>query len=216
MTTKTQDRASAIERLRVLPPVFKGSDLSLRFGWTPDEAGQYLLRWKHRDLVRPTGPRAGVYFNLICESSAPETRREEAIATLLPSALAIGATVLHEAGWTTQIPTQLNIAALRRRTFPLLNGVVVFPRGIGWYRLAHSWLRRSPGRTLPRVDAAFALADALKMRDGWVPDPDDIDFPEAEDVRRFLEACQALGMSLAAGWLEAIRLATGEAANRAS
>ena len=125
---ESQRRASAIERLRALPPVFRGSELSLRFGWDTHEAGEYLRRWKRRDLVKPAGPRAGVYFNLISETSAPETHLEEAIAMLFPSAVVVGASVLHDAGWTvlqaliTQIPRQLDVAVLRRRTFPAITG----------------------------------------------------------------------------------------------
>jgi hypothetical protein len=205
---KSQRRASAIERLRALPPVFRSSDLSLRFGWSTHEAGEYLRRWKRRDLVKPTGPRAGVYFNLISQASAAETHLEEAIATLFPSAVVVGAAVLHQAGWITQIPRQLDVAVLRRRTFPAVKGVVLHPRSIFWYRLVHSRLERTEGQGVPRLDPAFALADALKYRDGWVPEADDVEFPEAEDAPRFLRACKTLKVALDHDWLNAIRLAS--------
>ena len=205
---KSQRRTSAIERLRALPPVFRGSDLSLHFGWSTHEAGEYLHRWKQRDLVKPTGPRAGVYFNLISETSAPQTHLEEAIITLFPSAVVVGASVLHEAGWITQIPRLLDVAVLRRRTFPAVKGVVLHPRNIFWYRLVHSRLERTEARGVPRLDPAFALADALKYRDGWVPEPDDVDFAEAEDAQRFLRACKTLKAALNPEWLKAIRLAS--------
>ena len=208
MMNQSQRRASAIERLRALPPVFRGSDLSLRFGWSTHEAGEYLRRWKGRDLVKPTGPRAGVYFNLIAETSAPETHLGEAIAMLFPSALVVGASVLHAAGWITQIPRQLDVAVLRRRTFPALKGVVLHPRSIFWYRLVHSRLERAEGQVVPRLDPAFALADALKYRDGWVPEPDDVEFTEAEDAERFLRACKTLRVALDPEWLNVIRLAS--------
>jgi len=208
MMNKSQRRASAIERLRALPPVFRGSDLSLRFGWSTHEAGEYLRRWKQRDLVQPAGPRAGVYFNLISETSAPETHLEEAIATLFPSAVVVGASVLHEAGWTTQIPRQSDVAVLRRRTFPALKGIVLHPRSIFWYRLVHSRLERTQGQGVPRLDPAFALADALKYRDGWVPEPDDIEFTQTEDAQRFLRACKTLRVALDPEWLKVIRLAS--------
>jgi hypothetical protein len=206
MMNQSQRRASAIERLRALPPVFRASDLSLRFGWSTHEVGEYLRRWKQRDLVKPTGPRAGVYFNLISETSAPETHLEEAIATLFPSAVVVGASVLHDAGWIAQIPRQLDVAVLRRRTWPAVNGIVVHPRSMFWYRLVHSWLERTEGQGIPRLDPAFALADALKYRDRWVPEPDDVEFPEAEDAQRFLRACKTLGVALDPQWLNAIRL----------
>ena len=205
---QSQRRASAVERLRALPPVFRGSDLSLRFGWSTHEAGEYLRRWKRRELVKPAGPRAGVYFNLISEASAPETHLEEAVVMLFPSAVVVGASVLHEAGWITQIPRQLDVAVLRRRTFPAIKGVVPHPRNIFWYRLVHSRLERTEGRDVPRLDPPFALADALKCRDGWVPEPDDVEFPEAKDAQRFLRACKTLRMALDPGWRNAIRLAS--------
>jgi hypothetical protein len=124
-----------------------------------------------RDLVLPTGPRTGVYFNLISDTSAPQTHFEEAIATLFPSAVVVGASVLHGAGWITQIPSQLDVAVLRRRTFPAVNGVVLHPRTIFWYRLVHSRLDPTEGQAVPRLDPAFALADALKYGDGWLPNP---------------------------------------------
>lgn len=209
---ESQRRASATERLRALPPVFRGSELSLRFGWDTHEAAEYLRRWKRRDLVKPAGPRAGVYFNLISETSAAETHLEEAIAMLFPSAVVVGTSVLHDAGWITQIPRQLDVAVLRRRTFPGVTGVVPHPRNILWYRLVHPRLERTEGQGVPRLDPAFALADALKYRDGWVPDPDDIAFPDAEDARRFLEACKILGVALDREWLDAIRLASLDSA----
>ena len=208
---KSPRKASAIERLRALPPVFRGRDLSLRFGWSTHEAGEYLRRWKQRDLVKPAGPRAGVYFNLIAETSAPETHLEEAIATLFPSAVVVGASVLHEAGWITQIPRQLDVAVLRRRTFPAVTGVVPHPRTMFWYRLVHSRLD-TEGRGVPRLDPAFALADALKYRDGWIPEPDDVEFPQAEDAQRFLRACQTFKVVLKPEWHNAIRLASSDSA----
>ena len=208
MMNKSQVRASAIERLRALPPVFRSSDLALRFGWSRHEAGEYLRRWKQRDLVKQTGPRAGVYFNLISDASAPQTHLVEAIATLFPSAVVVGASVLHEAGWITQIPRQLDVAVLRRRTFPAVEGVVLHPRNIFWYRLVHGRLEHTEGQGIPRLDPAFALADALKYRDGWVPEPDDVEFPQAEDAQRFLRACKTLRVALDPEWLNAIRLAS--------
>jgi hypothetical protein len=204
LINKSQRRASAIERLRALPPVFRGRDLSLRFGWSTHEAGEYLRRWKQRDLVKPAGPRAGVYFNLISETSAPETHLEEAIATLFPSAVVVGASVLHEAGWITQIPRQLDVAVLRRRTFPAVKGVVLHPRSIFWYRSVHSRLKPTQGEGIPRLDPAFALADALKYRDGWRPEPDDVEFPQAEDAQRFLRACKKLAVALDLEWRNVI------------
>ena len=210
---RSQDRVSAVERLRSLPPVFRAGDLSLRFGWSSDEAAQYLLRWKRRDFVKATGPRSGVYFNLLRESSSPDTRREEVIATLLPSALVAGGTALYEAGWTTQIPSRLETVALRRRTYPKLNGVAVYPRGAGWYRLAHDWLQFPEDKQhLPRIDAAFALADALKFQDGWVPDPDDVEFATAQDQLRFLKACEVLKVSLGKEWRSAAKFELAQTA----
>jgi len=151
--------------------------------------------------VLPAGPRAGVYFNLIAEQASPQTRFEQAIAMLFPSAVVVGASALHEAGWISQIPRQLDVAVLRRRTFPALNGVALHPRSIVWYRLVQQWLERIAGQALPRLDPAFALADALKYGDGWVPDRDDVEFPQAEDARRSLDASRTLKVNLAREWL---------------
>jgi hypothetical protein len=65
---------------------------------------------------------------------------------------------------------------------------------------------------VPLLDPAFAFADALKYRDGWVPEPDDIEFPEPEDAQRFLAACKVLRAAL--GPVNAICSASAEAGGK--
>ena len=46
---------SAIDRLRQLPAIFVGTDLTLRFGWSPAAASVYLSQWRKSQLVRSLG-----------------------------------------------------------------------------------------------------------------------------------------------------------------
>jgi hypothetical protein len=149
-----------------------------------------------------------------------------AIANLLsPPCISLAATAdLHrsfigyplEAGRITHIPRRSDVAVLRRRTFPAVKGVVRHPRNIFWYGLLHSRLERTEGQAVPRLDPAFALADALQCRDGWVPEPDDVEFPEAEDAQRFLRAYKTLRVALDLQWLDAIRFASPDSSRVAS
>jgi len=65
---KTAGRISALKRLRGLPVVFTLSDLAKYFGWDGNAASQYLIRWRRQELIKPVGPRAGMFCNLIAEA----------------------------------------------------------------------------------------------------------------------------------------------------
>ena len=61
------NQLSAFERLRDLPALFRGGDLTRRFGWTSKTASQYLYLWKRRGLVQSLGGHSDVYANLLTD-----------------------------------------------------------------------------------------------------------------------------------------------------
>jgi hypothetical protein len=169
-------RLSAIEALRQLPPVFTSRDAMRVFDVKPTYIKLLMHRWKERELVRPAGPRLGVFYNLIV---APDwqAHQSEAIRIAHPSAVVLGASVLHQHGWITQIPRQVQIAVLEAPTVAQMDGVELHRRPLAWYRDMAPW--GEPVLGLPALTPQKALSDCMAHRDTmWCPDPDDLDLPE--------------------------------------
>lgn len=206
MATDDLDKGNlgAFERLRAWPAVFNVNQAA-RFLGTPDNdlASVYLARWKKRGMVQSTGPRSGVYFNLVANPHAAQDHLVDALLHAFPSAVMIGASVLHSAGWTTQIPSKLQVACLGaregRRSVPVWDEVAFYTRPKGWYEQLHSQISRDRrAAVLPALLPAAALADACstgsyKDAGEWRPDADDLDIPpECHDEVR--EAWLAAGL----------------------
>src|SRR6185437_6552415 len=105
--TTCRTQVSAFERLRDLPALFRGGDLTRQFGWTSKTASQYLYLWKRRGLVQGLGGHSDVYANLLADRR-PDWDRAVVIA--MPSAVLIGIEALRRAGWTTQLVQRPTIA----------------------------------------------------------------------------------------------------------
>ena len=86
---------------------------------------------------------------------------DEVVRRVLPSALIGHATVLHDTGWITQIPTYRHVYALSGFSAPDLPGYCVHPRPQRWYDKAQDRIEHDDARGLPRVDPAYALADMI-------------------------------------------------------
>jgi hypothetical protein len=171
-------RTSAIEALRKLPAVFTNKDAMRALGLRPEYTKLVLHRWKSRDLVRAAGPRLGVFYNLIVAPNW-EAQQSTAIRLVYPSAVAIGATVLHRHGWITPIPRQIQIAVLSAPTVPRMDGVETHKRPLGWYQRMGPWGDSILG--LPALRPEAALEDCRAHRDTmWCPDEDDLDIPDAK------------------------------------
>ena len=195
---------AATDRLRALPALFRGSDLTDQFQWTSEIASTYLWRWKQRRLVAALGGHSDVFANLLV---GPHPNWEAALLVARPSAMVIGVEVLRRAGWTTQIPTRPEVAI--DRSLPLLGSdhFVIERRSDDWFervkrgRGSHAELWTAADamqRTAPCLRPAWALADMLATS-GWGAcglHPDDIDFNEAaaRDRSDWLRASQALGV----------------------
>jgi hypothetical protein len=95
---------SALIRLKELPEAFTFAGFCKLNHFSNQVAAVCLRRWKEQGLIEPAGDRARIYFNKL---RAPEVDSALRVAALLfeyPSATLCGESVLHAAGWITQIP----------------------------------------------------------------------------------------------------------------
>lgn len=176
---------SGYDRLARLPGVFSLATASRMLDMPRQQTLAYLARWRARKWVEPAGPRAGIYFNRIANTQAADVHRTDALLMLYPSAVLIGESVLHAAGWTTQIPSTLQVAVEKtsaRRSYKQLDGFTLHPRPLSWFAHAHAQVR-SPQKAgfntygLPTLSPKFALADLYATPGAWHPDADDLDIP---------------------------------------
>lgn len=176
------------ERLMQLPEVFSLSTLVRFTGMSRDSAKVLASRWNERGLVASAGPRAGVYFNRVRDPSGHRANAIRALVMKYPSATLCGASVLHAAGWTTQIPSAVHVAIETRPSYSSIDGVTLHPRPVAWFRFMHqhdAW--QSAGQAeenatygLRALAPAWALADlyADDEPSAWHPDADDLDIPD--------------------------------------
>jgi len=188
-------RLSAIERLRNLPPVFRGADLTVRFQWTSKTASHYLYLWKRRGLVQALGGHSDVYANCLTGQS-PDW--EGALKLAMPSAILIGIEALRRAGWTTQIPQTPAVAVNPQKPVFRVDHFQIERRSSAWFEKAQSGVRDADDG-LRVLRPAWALADLLS-RESWGACglwPDDVD-PAAiseQDKLDWKTACAAFGVS---------------------
>lgn len=171
---------SAIDRLRSLPEAFTFAAFRRLTGFSENAAAVCLHRWKSRDLIEPAGERAGIYFNKLKNPQPDTALRIEALLYEYPSAILCGESVLHAAGWITQIPAQLTVTVLSRSTYVSFRGFEIRGRTLSWFKAVHADVS---ARGNDRVYGMRALPPALALVDlygdprAWHPDPDDLDVP---------------------------------------
>lgn len=185
---------SAFERLQDLPATFNGPTLTAKFRWTSSAASNYLATWRRAGLIRSMGGHSDLHLNLVAD---PNPNLEAALRQLYPQAVKLGADVLREAGWTTQIIRLPEVAVPSDARLFKLNDFSLVARGAQWFE------RVRPGTTDPAPDAlrrlrpAWALADMIsrsmdrRCKDGWLLAPDDIDLDAALDDPEAAHACAA-------------------------
>lgn len=190
-----KQRTSALERLRSLPPLFRGADLTVRFQWTSKTASHYLYLWKRRSLVHALGGHSDVFANLLV---APRPDWDAAVRLAMPSAVGIGVDALRKAGWTTQIQRRPTLAVNKRDSVFSTEPFEIVGRSPEWFDLVRPGIEgyRDPG--LPLLRPAWALADMLHI-DGWGHcglHPDDIEWDEVtgKDEADWQKACAAFGL----------------------
>lgn len=179
-------RVSAIDRLRSLPALFRGSDLTVRFQWSSKTTSQYVYLWRQRGLVQPLGGHSDVFANLLV---APQPDWDRAVRMAMPSSLLVGIEVLRRAGWTTQIPQRPDIVVQAGQRTYQVEPFRVSTRPAAWFnRMRHGI---DCTTALPALRPAWALADML-VNEGWGACglwPDDVDFDQDDDdLQSALEA----------------------------
>lgn len=171
---------SAIDRLRNLPEAFTLAAFRRMTGLSDNAAAVCLHRWKTKDLIEPAGERAGIYFNKLKVPQPDTALRIEALLYEYPSAIFCGESVLHAAGWITQIPAQLTVAVLSRPTYVSLRGFEIRGRPLSWFTAIHGAVNaRGNDRVygMRALPPALALVDIYAVPTAWHPDPDDLDVP---------------------------------------
>ena len=190
---------SAIDRLRQLPAIFVGTDLTLRFGWSPAAASVYLSQWRKSQLVRSLGGHSDVHMNLVVQ---PQPNPEEALRLVRPRALMIGANVLREAGWTTQIVSAPEVVVPAGTPMFTLDDFVLTSRPKAWFDLVEPGIVRASHR-LSRLAPAWCLADMVhrardrRVKGAWLLAPDDIDLDVAREAPDMPAAMGAFGLDVA-------------------
>lgn len=190
-------QVSAIERLKSLPPLFRGSDLTLRFEWTSKTASHYLYLWKGRGLVEPLGGHSDVYANTL---KVEHPNWERALLIAMPSAVIIGIDALRRAGWTTQVPSRPEVAVTTEQPVYTTHHFEIRPRPPAWFASARPGIAKElPRESAPVLTPAWALADLLRQGDWgsfglW---PDDIEWDQvtAKDDASWAQATAAFGVS---------------------
>ncbi len=171
--------ASSTDRLLALPAVFS-LDMLCKQGMTRHSANILLMRLSAQGRVAHAGQKSGVYFNLVVDRDGPDNRKLEAVKLAYPSAVVVGAAVLHAHGWTTQIPTSTDVAILKLPSVRSFFGLNIVQRPKSWYQ-------QFTGEILAEGESPFqidslkplaALKDIELDPELWRPDPDDLDIPD--------------------------------------
>lgn len=191
---------SAFDRLKELPAFFSLNSLVRQSGMSRETASVALQRWAAKGWVLPAGPRSGAYFNLIVDPKAADNQKISAIMHEYPSALLASESVLHSAGWTTQIPSTLCVFVETRRSYVSLSGVSIEGRSLAWFRAMNNRgaiKKNGDGDInaygLRFLDPVWALPDMYASKSAWHPDEDDLDIPDDKVEDLFL-ACQSMGV----------------------
>lgn len=172
---------SAIDRLLGLPAVFTGRDLTLKFQWSAATASAYLAQWRRADHVRSLGGHSDVFMNLVVQRN-PDL--ESALRRAFPEAVKVGADVLRQAGWTTQIMQRPEVAVLSSGPKYKLLDFTLSPRAPGWFARIKPGLE-APAQGVKRLRPAWALADMIercmdrRVKQAWLLAPDDLDLDAA-------------------------------------
>lgn len=180
---------SALERLKGLPDIFRGANITLRFGWDAKQAAHYLYLWRTRGLVAAFGGHSDVYANLVV---APHPDWEKALLEAMPSAVFIGIDALRRYGVTTQITARPEVAVSSAQGIYQTDRFDVSARSPDWFRRVESGIHREGPYSILKPE--WALTDLLKTNGGWAKcglDPDDIEWPGGEPDREEMRVARA-------------------------
>ena len=189
---------SAIARLRELPEAFTFAGFCKLTRLSNNAAAVWLARWKEKGLIEPAGDRSRLYFNKLKCNEVDGSLRVAALLFEYPSAILCGESVLHAAGWITQIPARLSVAVIARPSYVSLHGFDIHGRSLSWFKKVHSAVSPVPEKRvygLRALPPTLALADLYNDPKGWHPDIDDLDIPEA-DIPQLVTAARLIGAEL--------------------
>lgn len=198
---KAKSYVSALARLDALPAVFTGSDLTAAFQWSSTTASTYLANWRKAGLVKSLGGRSDVHMNLLRNRQA---HPEAALRRVLPLATRVGADVLREAGWTTQILHTPEIAVPQSGPLFSVDGFHLSARADKWFQKTAAGTH-DVQEGLRQLRPAWALADMVsraldkRVKNAWLLAPDDIDMHEAEADPDMAMALAAFNLAPATG-----------------
>jgi hypothetical protein len=123
---------SALARLRDLPEAFTFAGFCKLTRLSNKAAAVCLTRWKEKGLVEAAGERARLYFNKLKCNEVDGSLRIAALLFEYPSAVLCGESVLHAAGWITQIPARLSVDVISRPSYVSLHGFDIRGRPLSW------------------------------------------------------------------------------------
>ncbi len=191
---------SATQRLSTLPEVFTGSDLTIVFGWKSAVASTYLALWRKAGLVKSLGGRSDVHMNLV------QNRRvnpELALRRAYPRAIKVGVDVLRQAGWTTQIPSVVDVAIPKASGLHVIEGFRLRHRSDKWFEAVSNGVQKVT-LGIDQLQPAWALADMLaraqdrRVQEAWLLDPDDLDLDAVFTDKNLPQAMAAMGVVMQA------------------
>jgi hypothetical protein len=187
MKTVSGPRASAAQRLAALPAIFVGSDVLLSTKIVPEQLNQVLWRWKVAGLIRPVGPRADVWFNLVRDANITRERWEQAVKRAMPSAVRAGHPILMSSGLSTQMSSSDYLIRPARSLSAGIDGASLHERPALWMRRLQRVGAIQTFGVLPQLDPGAALADLLRFEPGFEDQLDEIDWDElSEESRQML------------------------------
>jgi hypothetical protein len=189
---------SAVSRLAALPEVFTGGDLTVLLGWKSGICSSYLAQWRKAGLIKSLGGRSDVHMNLVRNR---QVNPELALRRVFPNSVKVGVDVLREAGWTTQIPSTIEVAVPTASSLYDLPGFTLSTRTAKWFQ------RVAPGtdkvqQGIDRLQPAWALADMLaraqdaRVRNAWLLDPEDLDLESVRRDKKMGLALRAFGLGM--------------------
>jgi hypothetical protein len=178
--------------------VFTGGDLTVLLGWKSAICSSYLAQWRKAGLVKSLGGRSDVHMNLVRNRQA---NPEAALRRAYPQAVKVGVDVLREAGWTTQIAARIDVAVPTTSSLYTLPGFAITTRTAPWFQ----WVAPGTDKVqhgIDRLQPAWALADMLaraqdrRVRNAWLPDPEDLDLQAVRNQKQTARALQAFGLDV--------------------
>jgi len=174
-------------KFRELPPFLTKSDLRRLAGRKEDHLKVSINRWIKRGILKKAGERSGMYYNLV-NDPVWQNHVLAAVTRKFPSAILAGPSVLHAHGCQTQIPSSFHVIVLTKRTLPSMDNVVWMPRPRKWYAANIPEDNLYGIRSLSPRQALQDGLEHAKNPGAWVPDMDDIDMDEIDEVSKTLAA----------------------------